>query len=177
MKFQVNVARQMPSTKASATKGAANRRSYLESRRNSSAGKQPGANIDSPVLAYSFFPTPRHRAEDEARRGLVVCLSAPFIPIPWSVSASVLCNFPSRTFDEYLRRDLEALINPWQERSDRNNNKLPGPGPARLISQRNNDLARRITVIELIIERSLWFLGWNTIGSSFSLREDLRIDS
>lgn len=70
------------------------------------------------------------------RRGPAVCLSAPFIPIPRSVSASVLCDFPSRKFDEYLGRDLEALINPWQERGD---NKLPaGPGPARLISERNN---------------------------------------
>lgn len=132
MKFQVNVARQMPSTKASATKGAANRRSYLESRRNSSAGKQPGANIDSSVLAYSFFPTLRHRAEDETRAGRVSLCSL----YTYSVSASVLCDFPSRRFDEYLGRDLEALINPWQERGD---NKLPaGPGPARLISERNN---------------------------------------
>lgn len=73
MKFQVNVARQMPSTKASATKGAANRRSYLESRRNSSAGKQPGANIDSLMLILFFL---RHATvqdetrRDEARQGL-----------------------------------------------------------------------------------------------------------
>lgn len=156
MKFQVNVARQMPSAKASATKGAANRRSYLESRRNSSAGKQPGANIDSLVLILFFL---RHATvqdetrRDEARQGKVCPLrvspcSLPFIPIPWSVSASVLCNFPSRRFDEYLRRDLEALINPWQERGEARRPSLPslstncrgqGPRVARLITKRNND--------------------------------------
>lgn len=78
MKFQVNVARQMPSTKASATKGAANRRSYLESRRNSSAGKQPGANIDSLVLILFFL---RHAiVQDETRRG--EARSARFVCLP-----------------------------------------------------------------------------------------------
>lgn len=94
--------RQMPSTKGSATKGAANRRSYLESRRNSSAGKQCKYRF----AGYSFFL--RH-ARSRTRRDLpascVFLLSAP-------VSASVLCNFPSRRFDECLRRDLEPLINP-----------------------------------------------------------------
>ena len=188
MKFQVNVARQMPSTKAVATKGATNRRSYLGSRRNSFAGKQPGANIDSLVLVILFPTARRHiqrqrgrkgerereraretvsktkqrrreakrrekkrreekrgekKRREEKRRGL--CLrgvsallpcSLLFMPIPWSVSASVLCNFPSRRFGEYLRRDLEALINPARaSRSDRRalpsivltNCRVPGP--------------------------------------------------
>ena len=69
MKFQVNVARQMPSTKAVATKGATNRRSYLGSRRNSFAGKQPGANIDSLVLVI-LFPTARgHIQRQRGRKG------------------------------------------------------------------------------------------------------------
>ena len=48
----------------SATKGTANRRSYLESRRNSSAGKQPGANIDSLALVI-LFPMARGHEERE----------------------------------------------------------------------------------------------------------------
>ena len=83
------------------------------------------------------------KRREEKRRGL--CLrgvsallpcSLLFMPIPWSVSASVLCNFPSRRFGEYLRRDLEALINPARaSRSDRRalpsivltNCRVPGP--------------------------------------------------
>ena len=69
MKFQVNVARQMPSTKAVATKGATNRRSYLGSRRNSFAGKQPGANIDSLVLVILFPTARRHIQRQRGRKG------------------------------------------------------------------------------------------------------------
>lgn len=118
-----------------ATKGTTNRRSYLESRRNSSAGKHPGANIDSLALVILFPMARGHEEREKARqrerrkekrrrnkkrreerrrdetRPLPPC-SLSFIPVPWSVSASVLCNFPSQRFGEYLRRDLEALINP-----------------------------------------------------------------
>lgn len=102
---------------------------------------------------FSYGMPPCRTRRDETRRGKVCPLrvspcSLPFIPIPWSVSASVLCNFPSRRFDEYLRRDLEALINPWQERGEARRPSLPslstncrgqGPRVARLITKRNND--------------------------------------
>lgn len=143
--------RQMPSTKGSATKGAANRRSYLESRRNSSAGKQCKYRF----AGYSFFL--RH-ARSRTRRDLpascVFLLSAP-------VSASVLCNFPSRRFDECLRRDLEPLINPRARAWRRDGPSLNKLAAHRAINQRtkqrNSHLTTRITdrVYNWIRERIL----------------------
>lgn len=153
----------MPSTKGSATKGAANRRSYLESRRNSSAGKQCKYRF----AGYSFFL--RH-ARSRTRRDLsascVFLLSAP-------VSASVLCNFPSRRFDECLRRDLEPLINPraraWRSDTETAQASTNWPRIARLISERNNETAiwQHESLIEFTIgyQREFWWFRWTRIIS------------